>query len=365
MAKKTLGYVQLEWTCPNCGTKNPGPQKICTSCGGPQPEDLQFEQAAHEELIKDEAEIARARAGPDIQCHYCGTRNPANAETCSQCGAALSEGTARASGQVLGAHRTGPPQKVTCPACGTPNEATAPRCVQCGASLIQPEPEPAPAQPAKAAAPKSRRGLIGGGVLVTLLLVACAAVIAFIVLSGRTEDLNGTVQSVSWTRNIALMGLVPVEHEAWHDQIPAGAIAGTCTQRHRSTQDDPAPDAREVCGTPYTVDTGTGYGEVVQDCKYEVYEDWCAYTVDEWQIVDRLTRSGSDLNPQWPGAPVLGTNRREGEREEIYRITFDTENGTYTYSTGDASLFAQCQIGSRWLLKVNAFNAVTSIEPIR
>ena len=101
MTKETLGYVRLEWTCSNCGSKNPGPEKTCGNCGAPQPEDVVFEQPAQEELIADEDAIAQAEAGPDIHCAYCGARNPATAETCSQCGADVKEGEARASGQVL------------------------------------------------------------------------------------------------------------------------------------------------------------------------------------------------------------------------------------------------------------------------
>ena len=50
MAKKTLGYEELQWTCPSCGGINPGPQNTCGSCGAPQPDDVKFEQAARGRL---------------------------------------------------------------------------------------------------------------------------------------------------------------------------------------------------------------------------------------------------------------------------------------------------------------------------
>ncbi len=62
MTKETIGYVRLEWTCPNCGSKNPGPEKSCTNCGAAQPEDVSFEQPAQETLVSDEEEIARIKA---------------------------------------------------------------------------------------------------------------------------------------------------------------------------------------------------------------------------------------------------------------------------------------------------------------
>src|SRR5215510_9640275 len=116
MAKETVGYVYLRWTCPNCGTKNLGTDRFCASCGSPQPDNVQFEQSSQEELIKDQAEIEKAKLGPDIHCRYCGSRNRADATHCTQCGADLTEGTKRAAGQVLGAHPTKPAEKVICPA---------------------------------------------------------------------------------------------------------------------------------------------------------------------------------------------------------------------------------------------------------
>jgi DNA-directed RNA polymerase subunit RPC12/RpoP len=93
MAKKSLGYVELEWHCPNCSTRNPGTKKTCLSCGMPQPEDVKFQQAANKQLIKDEEQLEKASQGADIHCYYCGSRNAVNATSCSQCGADLSEGS--------------------------------------------------------------------------------------------------------------------------------------------------------------------------------------------------------------------------------------------------------------------------------
>ncbi|MBN1219474.1 MAG: zinc ribbon domain-containing protein [Anaerolineae bacterium] len=363
MARKTVGYVRTEWTCPNCQTRNPGPQKTCTSCGMPQPDDVKFEQAAHEELITAEDELKKAKAGPDVHCYYCGSRNPAGATNCSQCGADLTEGTARQSGQVLGARRQGPAQKITCSACGAENEANAPKCAQCGASLARPEAEPKTRPEVQPAATR-RIGLFGGIGLAVLLLL-CVAGIVFMVLSRRTEDIRGTVSGVTWTRTIAIEALQPVEHEAWQDDIPAEAVMGVCTQKVHHTQSDPAPNAREVCGTPYSVDKGSGYAEVVQDCEYEVFADWCKYTVDEWRQVDEVSQSGNDLNPHWPPVSALNQNQREGERSEDYEVIFNAEDGQYTYHPDSEAEFDDYQIGSRWILKVNTFNAVLETEPMR
>jgi ribosomal protein L40E len=337
-----------------------------------------FEQAAEEKLITDKDEIARAKAGPDVHCAFCGARNPAKASKCSQCGADLSAATARESGQVLGAHRDGPAGQVKCPQCGAFNSASAFRCTQCNASLPRPparrrEPQPAAGQARTSAqrrvtgkTPTQKRGKNAG--VLTLLgillfaLVACAAIAIIASSMTPSMELTGQVQAVSWTRSIRIEELGNVTKEAWFDGIPSGARVGMCTKKHRHTQDEPAPNATEVCGTPYTVDKGTGHGEVVQDCQYKVYADWCEYTVRAWKAANEVTSEGSDLDPRWPD-PDLGVNRREAERKEVYRVRFDTEQGTYTYSTSDVNNFLRFTIGSRWTLKVSPMGGVSPIGP--
>jgi len=162
--------------------------------------------------------------------------------------------------------------------------------------------------------------VIAAVVAVLLLLIAGACC----VLSSRTSDVTADVEAASWTRSIAVEALVPTRHQAWRDQVPSNAELGSCRQEVRSVQDSPAPNSQKVCGTPYTVDKGSGYGEVVQECRYEVYDDQCDYTVPEWQIVDTIKLSGSDLNPRWPETR-LNTGQRAGNRQEVYEIIFNND----------------------------------------
>jgi ribosomal protein L40E len=358
MTKKSLGYVELEWICPSCGNRNPGPVKTCGTCGTPQPADVEFVQPAQETLVEDEEKVAAAKAGPDIHCGYCGARNPATAKSCHQCGADLSEGEVRSAGAVLGAYRSQAAPPVTCPACGSPNPATARFCRKCGSGLQAPKPEPVTAgEPAK---PPS-----GFGRMILLAFLGFVAlVVVFMVLANRTKDLVGTVADVSWQRTIVIEELGPVVKETWLDEIPEGAELGACRQRAHHTQPEPAPGAKEICGTPYTVDTGSGYGEVVQDCEYQVYADWCEYTVQEWRPMDSVIARGNDLNPQWP-ALTLSDQQREGERKQDFVVVFETDGKSYQYKVRNPDEFEQFQPGSRWILKVNTFDAITDVSPVR
>lgn len=358
MAKKSLGFTELEWTCPFCDTRNPGTEEKCTSCHAPQPADVKFEQAAEDKLITDEEKIERAKAGPDVHCPFCNARNPANATQCSECLADLTDAEKRQVGTTVGAHRDKAAPDVACPSCGQMNAAANMRCEHCGASLAETrksDPKPAPT-PKKSGTSTMTYAIIA---VVAVLVIGCCGIFAF--LANRTEDVSGQVTGVQWERTIDVEGLVPVEYETWRDEVPSDAILGACRQEIHHTQPDPAPGANEVCGTPYTVDTGTGVGEVVQDCEYQVYADYCEYVVDEWRVVDTLSQEGSDYTPVWPNVN-LANSQREGARDTDYIIIFRTDGETYTYETNSEAEFNAAQPGTTWVLKINTFGNVNDIE---
>ena len=360
MTKKTVGYVHLEWQCPACGTRNKGIDKICRNCSAAQPEDVEFEQVAQEALIKDEKIIEQAKAGADIHCPFCGTRNVATAVQCSQCLADLTEAQARAAGQVLGSHQNKAVPDVACAHCGTLNSGTAQHCINCGAALPRAD-KPAKPEPTKPKAPMSKtaRYVLFG--ILGLVVIAC---IAIIVLSSRTEEVVGEVQSVSWEYAVAIEALTPVEDQDWRDSVPNSAEILSCREEIRRTQPDPAPNSVEVCGTPYTVDTGTGVGEVVQDCEYQIYDDLCTYTDLQWREFDLVSLVGNDFEPEWP-SPALAQDQRFGESTETYEVIFNADGRTYTYTPDNLNDYLQFEDSSRWILEVNTFNSVRSVTPDR
>jgi DNA-directed RNA polymerase subunit RPC12/RpoP len=357
MTRKTLGHVELEWTCKRCGTVNPGLQKTCTNCGAPMGAEDQFELPEEQKLISEAEKLAAVPKGPDIHCPYCGARNPAGTVECVQCGGNLAEGAQRQAGQVLGAHRDMPAAEVVCPFCESKIPANSQRCPNCGGDLAPKPVKPAEAPRAAAGMPKWM--MILGAVA---LVLCCAAAAVFAALSLRTEEVVGRVEDVSWERSIEILEQRLVEKGDWDENIPAEAQNVTCQDRHRETRDSPAPNSVEVCGTPYTVDTGSGVGEVVQDCVYEVYDSYCEYEVLQWAVVNQTSAAGVDLQPYWPDLSLTSV-QRQGDGHETYSVFFNADGKRYTYSPGDAGEFSQYQPGSEWTLQVNAFGSVTSVEP--
>lgn len=359
MPQEELGYVELEWTCQNCGTRNPGTRKTCMSCGAAMGAKGKFDLPAQQELITDQEKIKQAQSGPDVACPYCGTRNPANATSCKQCGGDLTGAQARGKAGVLGAYDDTPQPEVKCPNCGTLNPADALKCSACGASLKRPEPKAESAPTPQTLAPtRGLNPLLIGGIVALLVLCAVGAYFIF----GRSSQTVGTVSNTSWQRSIAIMALVPVRDADWQNQIPSDANVLSCELRPRRFSDTQEPNSTKVCGTPYVVDQGNGTGKVVQDCQYQVSEEYCSFTRMQLSVINTVTGRGTDLNPVWP-ALALQSGQQEGNRAEEYRVIFEAGGQQYSYTPQDATDFARFPRGSRWNLTVNGLGGITALQP--
>jgi predicted amidophosphoribosyltransferase len=347
--KRTLGYVENEWTCPNCGTRNRGSIRTCENCGAPQPENVQFELPSEQEFVKDETKLQAAQAGADIHCGFCGTRNPATATTCSQCGADLKEGKARQAGQILQAPPPSP-RVVKCDNCGAENPASNATCSNCGAALPKRAQAQPPATATKTPNPPAQKKknywLLAGGIAGALAL--CCMVIGILFLF-PFSSVQGTVTNVHWKTVVPVEELRAVEYSNERGSPPADAYNVSCQN-----------EEREVCEQK-TIDLGNGYSEVVEECHNES-EQYCSYTRDEWTVIQTYPLEGNDLNPIY-ASPSLSSKQQLGNASEEFTVTFSTDKGDKTYSPSSVSEFQQFTIGSTWTLNLNALGGVVSVEP--
>jgi len=362
--RKQVGYIVLEWTCPVCSARNPGPLKSCSSCGAPQPPDAKFEpplQATILEKGSKEAEQAASAvaAGADIYCPYCGSRNPAAATACQVCQGALTGGKARESGAQLGEVNTAALPEVTCHVCGAHNPATQRLCAKCGSPLKRRD--DAKTAGAPAALPKPEGGgvalwwLLGGAVLLIGIIAA------FAWFGSRTENRSAVAEEARWVRTITVAGLVPVELSAWQDQLPQDARVLSCESTLRSTSMEPVAGAEEVCGEPYAVDTGTGFGEVYQDCEYRIYDDRCTYETLQWMPIDTVESSGIGFAPTWPTVGITPDRRIAGQ-EEKYMCTVNADGETFSFELSP-DRYAQCQPGTTWNIAINGLGSLVDATP--
>ena len=345
--RRTLGYIQNEWICPNCNTRNKGGSKFCENCGAPQPENVQFELPAEQKLVTDENQIQAAQAGADIHCPFCGTRNPANATTCSQCGGDLTEGKAREAGKIMQAP---PPQPkvVKCPHCGNENAGSNTVCSNCGSPLpgavrVQ-SVAPAPGA-VKPITSKTNWLLIGG--IIGFLAICCIAIAAIFFLP--TKSVQATVSDVRWQTSVPVQEIHAVDYNNEAGSPPSDAYDVSCHD-----------ESKDVCEQK-TIDKGNGYSEVVEDCHTET-QQYCSYTVDEWTTIQTYTLDGSNLQPVYD-SPSISSDQRLGDASEDLTVTFSTTDGEQkNYSPDNISEFQKFVIGSTWTLKMNALGSVTSVN---
>ncbi len=347
--RESKGFVQLEWVCPNCDGRNAGSLKTCASCGAPQPDNVQFQRAANEKIVTDEKLVQAAKRGADIHCGFCGTRNPSNAVTCSQCGGDIKEGKARQAGQVLQAAAT-PPKVVTCTNCGTENPGTERTCAKCGSPLPRaaaPQAEVGQVKTADAQKGTERKKpnwLLFGGI--GALLLTCIAILFMFVFPSKS--VRGTVADVRWQTSMPVQEIQAVNYSNERGSAPSDAYNVSCHTK-----------SEEVCEEK-TVDQGNGFAEVVQECHTES-EQYCSYMVDEWTTIQTYDLSGSDLFPVYEN-PSVASDQRLGSASEDLTVYFSTPDGQESYSPGSISEFQQFQIGSVWTLNMNALGGVLSVE---
>jgi membrane protease subunit (stomatin/prohibitin family) len=354
--KRTLGYVQNEWVCPNCGTRNKGGEKTCVNCGAPQPENVQFELPSEQKFVRDEKQVQAAKAGPDIHCGFCGARNPATAVTCSQCGADLKEGKAREAGRIM-QQPAAQPKIVKCDNCGTENASSNSVCSNCGSPLPrlasaaiaapgQGRSGLSPAAPLTGKKPSRRTWLIAGAALACLAVVCVGVLVLFFL---PTSSVQATVTDVYWQTSVPVQEIQAVDYANERGSPPSDAYNVSCYD-----------ESKDVCEQK-TIDKGNGYSEVVEECRTETVT-YCSYTVDEWTTIQTYTLEGNDLQPVYQN-PSVASDQRVGDASETFTVYFLTEDGAQeTYTANSISEFQQFTVGSTWTLNMNLAGGVVSVE---
>lgn len=348
-SRRTVGYVENVWTCPNCGGENKGSVKSCDACGAPQPENVQFHLPSEQKMVKDEEKVKAAQAGADIHCGFCGTRNPAAATTCSQCGGDLKEGKAREAGRIMQAPPP-PPKVIKCNNCGTENPGTNSTCSNCGAALPKSQTAqpvaPQPAAPTAKPAAKKRISPALIGAVLGFLAICCVGI--YFVFGRTASTVDGSVTSVHWQTNVPVQEVQAVDYSNERGSPPSDAYDVSC---HDENQ--------EICEQK-TIDKGNGFSEVVEECHTET-EEYCSYTVDEWKTIQTYPLEGNDLNPVYQ-SPNITSDQRIGEQTAEFTVNFSTEDGNKVYSPETASTFQQFAVGSTWTLELNLLGGVVGVK---
>ena len=296
-----------------------------------------------------------AGAGADIHCGFCGTRNPATATVCAQCGGDLKEGKARQAGREM--QREAALVDVTCANCGEVNPSTRRMCSKCGAPLPRAESAaarreapsaaktPGTAAPASPSAAKRKFPWIAVGGVVACLAVVC---IGMIMLFSPSKSVTANVDSVYWQTSVPVQEMQAVNYSNETGSPPSDAYNVSC--RTETTQ---------VCEDK-TIDKGNGYAEVVTECRDDS-TDYCSYTLDEWNTIQTYTLDGSDFSPMY-SQPNISSGQRLGDQALVLEVHFTGNGETYIYNPDGVDEFQLYALGSAWTLKLNALGGVVSVE---
>jgi hypothetical protein len=305
-------YVEGFWNCSNCGAKCKGSEQQCSQCGAIRGENVEFYTDDDAPVIADEEQLAKAKAGPDWVCQFCGNTSPSSTNICTGCGSSRDSGKKR---------------KV---------------------KEIKDKPVAKSVEPPK---PLHWGVKAGIGVLAVLLLIIAG-------LSCSESEAKLKITGNHWKRTAELQEYKTVKETAWESEMPAGAQVISKNREIRKY--DKVRDGYETVEETYTekvksgekkvkdkkIDLGNGrfkytykmvpqYKKItktrtVEKPKYKrvpVHENKVTYNIDKWVTLKELSASGSDEKPYWPEAEVSGSSppqigdTRINKKSEYYKVT--------------------------------------------
>lgn len=315
-----MGY----WDCIYCGHKRiEGPVQSCPGCGKPRGPEIQFYTDDAAPVIEDPAMVARARAGADWHCRYCGADNRAGFIDCQSCGAGP-DGTRRRVEKFIPNQPAAPPKKTNL-------------------GLVL--------------------GLVGGA-LVLLFTGVWALCI-------RTTALQVTVEKVTWSKSIGVEDLRTERQSAWREDVPSGAreISRITKGRTKKVQEG---TTRVKVGKK---DLGNGMFEDVYEEKpryvdRQVDDTWVTYEIDRWvqgQTIKKETTDGSE--PPDPTYSETRTSRIGSRTNQVALALKGTDGKSYDYAidvSKDAAAKERVKsfkAGQRFTAMVTAVGRVSELEP--
>lgn len=313
-----MGY----WDCVACNKKRiEGPQATCPQCGIPRGPTIQFYTDDSAPVVEDPELIARARAGADWNCRFCGADNRAGHIDCQQCGAGP-DGTKRRQEEYI------------------------------------PQIAPKPAQKKSSSA--------------FVILFGILAVLGFGIwfLFIRTTALMMTVESATWVKTLQIEELKNQRSEAWADEVPKGAreISRTTRERTKEVQDgvEKVKVGKKNLGNGMFEDV---YEEKPKLVKKKVSEPWVTYEIESWIKGEPRTNKSTDgkepANPTVAEGPRLRVKDRENELD----LDLRGSNGkTYDYTidlakeASPADVVRTYKVGEKFKAEVTTAGTVKSLK---
>ncbi|HET9958624.1 MAG TPA: hypothetical protein VFQ61_29225 [Polyangiaceae bacterium] len=348
----------MRWRCSACQTENLGRHKVCQNCTKPKDREPFYDapeaaQPDPSQGVSDAGLIAKATAGADWCCRYCGSHQPRNTGECKNCGA--------------------PEAEASQPASYVSSTAAA------SSSSAAQDPNLEPSRP------RVRRRYI--------VLAGLVGLIALLFLVFRSREVEARVVQRAWQHTVVVERYRIVPGEGFSENRPAeafdvvqrgerhhhnqrvqdGTVRESYSERVACGEDCSTSPVRcssndngfktcsggdRVCRTRYCSETR--YRDVPRYKDVPVFQTWYSWRVWAWHTDRTLVEKGTEEAPRWPSEVQLhlgagcGPGEKERTRQEFrYDVEFETpDHDRYPYVAGNLAEFTQLSLGTQKRLRV-------------
>lgn len=336
---KKRWIVENSWTCDACGHVNAGRDIKCQKCGDPKQRHEKDSVASTDESaeVTDAAHLAKAGAGANWVCSFCGSQERRGDGKCLNCGAGQDGAKeARAVGEE------------------------------------EPVKAPPPPEPKRRAMWPFVLLLLFGGFVCSR---ACSS-----------HEAAAEVSAMHWKTTVTLERKTAIAREGFDP--PSGAFESSCVPRPNGTHDCNPHRCEETVQkecNPHdcecknvSKDLGNGFSEVQKVCKTcfdkcptkvmkECFDQcptispYCRYKVWEWPKVKSEPLEGRDAKPRWAELTPANGDERVSRSSEL-EVTFTEAGKPLTFKPSDVAGFERFAPGQRWKLRVGPLGGVEPLE---
>jgi len=310
------------WDCPVCQTNGIlGPEKHCTNCGSPRPQNVKFYLVDESEVVQDEKRLKEAKDGADWVCSYCNAHNKVSDTQCHSCGndREIKDGDKSLQEKITYTDGRNQPELIP-----SYNKST---------NVLK--------------KPKINKKLKFG------CLGTIATVVLLFILSLFTSEIEVSVDSFAWERSIKIEKYIQVTENDWnfpnggklvrsyqdihhYNEVPDGTETKTRTVQEQTGTKRVKVGTRDL-GNGYIEDVYedqpvyTDKQETYTETKYKkvpVYQTKYEYTIFRWKDAGEFKTSNKDNNPYWSEQTHAGEeNFREKSRSEKYYVFVKDDSG--------------------------------------
>ena len=314
------------WDCRQCGHIGiMGPETKCINCDAPRPKGVRYYLPGDAQIVTNEEEIKKAKAGADWRCSFCETNNKAYNVACTSCGNLRTASDKKLEAREYMLNEV-------------PTNSNKAKSLMTQDKVNGRYPTNTETKSAFKATNKLLWWSLGLSGFVIFVLIFLLSI---------KHKITVDVVQMHWEREISTEEYRAVTEEDW--RVPSGGTEISSHQAIHHYIDIPdgyenktrtvqvkVGDEQYVCGKR---DMGNGYfedkycsrpiydsrTETYQEKKYRkepVYQTRYKYSIYRWRPGGSIKTSGNDKNAQWGDASGLQNNayRRENGRKETYLV---------------------------------------------